>query len=354
MITLCTLFDHNYLDKGITMYESLERVSSDFNLYVLCMSDKCYTILSELQYEKLIPIKLEDFETEELLKVKSERSVGEYCWTSSASLVDYIFRTFNPPSCSYIDSDLYFYSDPNCILDEMNRRKASVQITAHRFNLYDEKKMSWKVGKYCVEFNTFINNNEGLYVLDIWRRQCLEYCKCDGDGIHWADQKYMDNWVEDYSYAIETENLGAGIAPWNIAQYRLVTSDDHGPTKVRCKGKYYTPLFYHFQNMTYIDENKIHSNTHTYWGVDKKLVYSFYLPYAKHVALNKKMLKEKYGIDVLLHHHPGVEVTKQESFINAFMGKIKNILSKESWKSLFYHRLPALLSPDKGVINFNS
>ena len=162
----------------------------------------------------------------------------------------------------------------------------------------------------------------------------------------------MDNWVEDYSYAIETENLGAGIAPWNIAQYRLVTLDEHGPTKVKCKGKVYTPLFYHFQNMTYIDENTIHSNTHVYWGVEKKLVYSFYIPYATHVALNKKMLKERYGIDVLLHHHPGVEVTKQESFIKVFMRKIKKILSKDSWEGIFYHRIPALLSSDNGVIKF--
>ncbi len=350
MITLCTLFDHNYIDKGITMYESLERVSDDFILYVLCMSEKCYSILCDLNYKNLRPIRLEDFENEELLKAKSDRSVGEYCWTCSASLVDYIICTYNPSSCSYIDSDLYFYSDPNCILNEMKRRNASVQITGHRFNSYDAKKMSWRVGKYCVEFNTFINNKEGLSVLDTWRRQCLEYCKCDGDGVHWADQKYMDNWIEDYPCAIETENLGMGIAPWNIAQYAMISKNEFGPTKVKCKGKVYTPVFYHFQNMTYIDENTVRSNTHLYWHVDKKLVNSFYFPYAKHIASNKRMLREKYGIDVLLRHHPGEHISEKEALIIKILNKLDKTITKDFWTDIFFHRLPGWLSIKKGII----
>lgn len=350
MITFCTLFDHNYLDKGITMYESLERVSDDFVLYVLCMSDKCYTILSDLSYPHLTPIKLADFETDELLETKKKRSVGEYCWTCSASLVDYVIRTYNPNSCTYIDSDLYFYSDPHCILDEMERKNASVQITGHRFNSYDNKKMSWLVGKYCVEFNTFKNNEKGCELLDIWRRQCLDYCKCDGDGIHWADQKYMDNWVLDYEYAIETENLGAGIAPWNIAQYRMIADDEYGPTLITCRGKEFVPVFYHFQDMCYIDERSVRTNTQGYWGVDRKLVKALYIPYIKHIAKNKQMLKDKYGVYVLLHHHPGVNDVPKKSLTERFFHISNKIITRDFWCMLCFHKLPAILSVDNGIV----
>ncbi len=30
----------------------------------------------------------------------------------------------------------------------------------------------------------------------------------------------MDNWCDDYDFVIETGNLGMGIAPWNINQYK--------------------------------------------------------------------------------------------------------------------------------------
>lgn len=98
------------------MYESLEKVCDEFVLYVLCMSDKCFEILTDLNYQNLIPIKLEDFEDEELLRVKPFRAVGEYCWTCSPSLIRYVLMTFNPKYYAYIDADLYFYSDPKVVV----------------------------------------------------------------------------------------------------------------------------------------------------------------------------------------------------------------------------------------------
>ena len=281
MITLCTLFNSNYIDKGLTMYESIERYTQDFKLYVLCMDDKCYDVLTDLALSRFIPIPLSDFETPELLKVKSKRTMGEYCWTCSSSLVNYVMNTYQPEYCAYIDSDLYFYSDPNCVIEEMKLRNASVMIVGHRFNKCDKKELEWRVGKYCVEFNTFKNDENDRFLLSIWRRQCLDYCKCDGDGVHWADQKYLDNWCLDYPFCVETDNLGAGIAPWNIAQYRLIKRDNYGPITLRCRNREVSPLFYHFQGLTYIDEKTVKTNTFTSWCVSKKLVYTIYIPYLK-------------------------------------------------------------------------
>ena len=351
MITLCTLFNTNYIDKGLTMYESIERYTHDFVLYVLCMDDRCFEILTDLNRPRFIPIKLQDFESPELLAVKSERSMGEYCWTCSSCLVDYVMRIFCPEYCAYIDSDLYFYDDVNTVVEEMQIHNASVMITGHRFNWYDRRDSEWRVGKYCVEFNTFRNDEKGRSLLATWKQQCLEYCKIDGDGVHWADQKYMDNWCDDYDFCIETQNLGAGIAPWNIAQYRLVTKDEHGPVSVKCRGDKCRTLFYHFQNLSYIDTCIANSHTGGYWCVDFSLVHAFYKSYMEHIQRQKVILHEKYGIDVLLKRHPGVEIEHGGTFYNVLRKilKFKNI--RQNLVRIFMHGIPRRLHRNLEIVS---
>ena len=50
MLTFCTLFDSNYLDKGLVLCKSMNNVMPEFKLYILAMDDKCTEILKNLQY----------------------------------------------------------------------------------------------------------------------------------------------------------------------------------------------------------------------------------------------------------------------------------------------------------------
>ena len=349
MMTLCTLFNVNYLDKGLALYESLEKVSNDFTLYVLAMDDKCYEILTDLQLQHIILIKLEDFESEELLKIKPSRSIGEYCWTCSSNLIRYVIDTYQPEYCTYIDADLYFYSDPYQIIEEMKQKNASVQVIGHRFNKREAKKTEFIVGKYCVEFNTFKNDSKGNKLLDIWCKQCLNYCKIDGDGIHWADQKYQDNWCEDYDFCIETEHLGAGVAPWNIAQYKFVTSNKHN-IDVKIGKQIYPMLFYHFENIQYIEKNKIKINVYYHWGIDNKLINELYYRYLTNVNHYKDFISKKYGITIFVKSHPGVNISKKESFLNK-LKKIHKIIKPAFLFNYFYTNLPTKLYSQRDIIS---
>lgn len=344
-MTLCTLFNVNYLEKGLAMYESLENVSKDFTLYILPMDDKCYEILSELNYPHITLIHLEDFEDEELLRVKPTRSFGEYCWTCSSSLIRFVLKTYNLEYCTYIDADLFFYSDPSIIIEEMKQKNASVQVIGHRFNRWLKKENERTVGKYCVEFDTFKNDEKGRSLLEKWRNQCLEYCKIDGDGIHWGDQKYQDPWVDENDFCIETENLGAGVAPWNIAQYELVSVNPQMILKTRDGIK--VPLvFYHFENINYFDRNTIKLNVHISWGIDNNLTEQLYRPYLLCVEKYKTLLKERFGIEVLIKTHPGV-AAKIEKNVSQL---VRNLFSVKKWKIFFFLELPKKVYESKDIV----
>lgn len=322
---LCTLFDSNYLDKGLVLYKSLERYASDFTLYVLAMNDKCYEVLTDLNYEHLIPIRLADFENEDLLRVKPTRGIGEYCWTCSSSLIKYVLDTYQPDYCSYVDADMAFYADPLVLIEEMQERNASVSIVGHRFNSFEVNRADI-VGTYCVECNTFKNDEKARTLLNIWIGQCLEHCSIDGDGIYWADQKYMDNWVSDYDYVIETQNLGAGVAPWNIAQYKLIDNSS-GSIKLKCKGNNYDLLFYHFENLQYLSLKQVNINVYYYWGIQDKLVALLYDNYLYSIDQKKTFLRENYDIDVVIKSHPGVtKVEKHKRNYNISYKRVKMFL----------------------------
>ena len=303
MTNLCTLFDSNYLDKGIVLYHSLERVSKAFCLYVLAMNEKCFEVLTDLNYPHLKPVRLEDFENEELIKAKGNRSRGEYCWTCSSSLIKYLLTTYDLDYCTYIDSDMCFYQDPQILIDEMVYAGAFAQVVEHRFAKGDDR--SWRVGTYCVEFNTFKNDKIGLQILNEWVEKCLDSCKQASDGIHWGDQKYLDPIVEKYrDYVNVLQNLGGGVAPWNIAQYKGISSIGNAIVfQEKSTKKMFELVFYHFEGITYLNRNKALVPTYLDSGSNRILT-GLYADYLNKIEQAKKILRAKYGIDHVIKEHP--------------------------------------------------
>lgn len=360
--TLCTLYNSLYLDKGLVLYDSLRDCAKDFKLYVLCMDDKCYEVLKSLDYPEIIPIKLEEFEGDELLSIKSERKLGEYFWTCSSWLIGYVLEHYQECKCTYIDADMYFYQNPVVLLKEMDKHSASVMVVGHRFYPMLQKEKTRLVGKYCVEFNAFKNEPNSLSLLNLWKSQVIKRCSLDGDGIHWGDQKYLDSWVDDFDFVIETINMGAGIAPWNISQYKLKELSQIDNNIVVKKGRNnYNVVFYHFENIQYIDNHTVRANLECYWGIDRKLIETLYIPYLQRLSAKKQMLKEKYGIDCMIKKHPGVsKENKRESAILALWCYMKLLfdIAKRN-KDYFYPmkylamcRLPKSIYKNYSIIRF--
>ena len=70
MYNFCTLFDSNYLSRGLVMYESLNRHCKDFHLYVFTFDNKTFEVLRKFNLLNITIISLDQFEDEELLKAK--------------------------------------------------------------------------------------------------------------------------------------------------------------------------------------------------------------------------------------------------------------------------------------------
>ncbi len=356
MLTFCTLFNKVYLDKGLVLFESLKQSSSSFLLYVLAMDDDTFKVLSDQNEKNLIPIKLQDFENDDLLNAKSNRKFGEYCWTCSSWLISYILDRYQPEYCTYIDADMYFYSDPLVIIDEMKEKNASVQVISHHFADLISEQASIPVGKYCVEFNTFRNDENGRMLLDIWKGQVLEDCSINKEKGICGDQKYLDNWVKDYPFVIETNNVGAGLGPWNLCQYRWHSNEKSSEFVVSRWGRKGTIVFVHFENITYIDECTAKSDFVYSWKADKKFIDALYVPYLQKLRDIKNMLRNRYGIDVMIKIHPNNEGKIKKVKTSVIKRMIRTIFFEKrtihSLKVNFYINIPRILFQHYSIIKF--
>lgn len=275
----CTLFDSYYLDKGLALYQSLARCTKDFKLYIFCFDDQSFQILSDLSLKHAVIVHHSQIEDDTLLKLKKERSKAEYCWTCTPVIIEYVLKQCKEENCTYIDADLYFFRSPKILFQEIEEAKANIVITEHRFtDSLNDRRLCKRSGKYCVEFNFFDQSENAWKALNWWKERCFEWCFHLYEPERMGDQKYLEKFPILFEGVHELQHLGGGVAPWNLAQYELSRIEKEGPVLLEKKTKKEFPLvFYHFQNIRYLSENRVNVSSGTHSKKVKDAIYPVYL-----------------------------------------------------------------------------
>lgn len=265
----CTLFDSKYLPQGLALYESLKRHSSEpFRLTVLPLDLDCEQTLRamELQHVEVTSFGIWDL-TADKLGLKKWRTYQEYCWTC-ASVFTGLLQEILAVDITYLDADLMFFSDPKVVFDEIGDR--SIAVIPHRLSENKDKARLSKNGKFNVSWVTLKNTPVGRECLSTWAAQCRERCSAE---VGCGDQGYLDEWPEKYGDDLcVIQNIGAGVAPWNLSSYRL--GELHfleKPTEVFVNDK--QVVFYHFHE--YQHDKRL--TNYPLREEDKRLIYAPYI-----------------------------------------------------------------------------
>lgn len=270
------------------MYESLVKTGTSFHLYIFAFDDLSFEILNKLQLKHATVISLKQFEDEKLLQVKPGRTKAEYCWTCTSSTILYVLENFKVESCTYVDADLFFYQDPKILFDEMGNK--SILITEHRyppkFNRINTS------GIYCVQFITFLNNNEGLTALRWWRESCIDWCYDRYEDGKFGDQKYLDDWTTRFKGVHVLQHLGGGLASWNVEQWPFVSKKQNLITfKDPKTNNTFEAIFYHFHHVRFYLNNTVDLGwRHPTMPVVKNL----YVPYIIELQKTETLVKAVY------------------------------------------------------------
>jgi hypothetical protein len=276
MLNFCTLFDSNYISRGLALFESLKKTAPYFHLYIVAFDDDCYRYLVTLQEKELTVISLAEFEDEKLKLVKSGRSAAEYCWTCTPAIILYCIEKFQLPSCTYVDADMIFYDNPQILFNEMVNE--SILITDHRYTRdYD---VSETHGIYCVQFMYFKNDQNGLNALTWWRDRCLEWCFAYLEDGKFGDQKYLDDWPERFFGVHVLQHPGAGLAPWNIQQYTIEQANGNISVSDKKKGGRHPLVFFHYHGLKFYSDEKVACCAALY-ELDREVKEILYFPYIR-------------------------------------------------------------------------
>lgn len=281
----CTYFDRNYLLKALNLFDSLNNFEKKpFKVFAVCLDEITRIILQNLDpgNVELIPLHSIESSKSVLLEVKENRSLVEYYWTLTPVIINAIFDRYPEiDTLTYIDSDCYYFSDPQPIYDELNGN--SVLIHEHRFS--ENFKSLEKYGKFNVGLLVFKNDTIAKKILKRWEAQCIEWCYDRDEDGKFGDQKYLDEWPSLDDKVKILQNIAAGVAPWNHIQYSYSALNDVVYINEQ-------PLiFYHFHSMIGLIEGIFIPMKFASYIIKRNILELIYLPYLRNLENNLKNVR---------------------------------------------------------------
>jgi hypothetical protein len=123
----------------------------------------------------------------------------------------------------YLDADLFFFSSPAQIWEEIPLNEIS--IVRHNFSARLEFEFP-KSGEFNVSWVSFPTTNIGFECASEWAKNCILLCPKSPTLLNgrlvYGDQLYLEDWPTRFKGSLHViRNLGVGVAPWNYENYEI-------------------------------------------------------------------------------------------------------------------------------------
>ena len=273
MNNYCTYFDKNYLSKFLVLRKSIKKFKKKNIFYVLCLDEIVEKFFLKNNFKDIIPISLFKLENKykALSNAKKNRSLIEYYFTLSPFLPRYINEILKVKKVSYLDSDLYFFRNPDKLIRQ-DDDSSVILIKQESKRIYGTFNVGWII------FN--FNYNETENIVNEWCRQCINLCSDFPDPSidAYAEQKYLDSWPNKLKYLKILYPEYSCLSPWD-KNYVIEKNLD-------------SMISYHFHGFSISNNNFSTGFSQFNKKPTKKILKSIYKPYVN--DLND--IEKKYNI----------------------------------------------------------
>lgn len=269
----CMVVSRTRLIQAIACFLSLYKNMDNFKVYILCVDEKCYEFLKEINLDKIVLVTIAELNREDLLAIKASRKLNQYCWTLKPGFIKYIFTLDDSINrVTYIDSDLFFYQNPNVIFE--NQPDASVLLSSGEIFLPMYSKefnqtMQTLTGNFNSGFISFKKDINGLQCVNWWDKMCVDSCTSNPEDNKFGDQKYLDDMPFLFNNVYEITTQGINIGHWNYLKYKFTVSNDNVMVNNN------KLIFYHFSGFRIISKYDIRQ-VHEEDRVNIPFIYQIY------------------------------------------------------------------------------
>lgn len=254
-----TVAEIGYAPHLLALHKSMIRYATDFRLTVTCVDRRLAQLLDVLNLPNVTVLDLSEPDQEPFADARATRSLGEYCWTLTPFLPEFVLRVHPDASVvTYIDADVWLMKSPEPVFREFLSSEAACFITPHAYA--PDWDASAASGHYCVQFMPF-RVERATPILKTWGDQCLERCSAVGGPGQLGDQGYLNDWPATYGPLVHIAQSPEWFqGPWNCQRF-----------------PYSEAIAYHFHGLRLASSHRVWLGTNPVPAPTLKNVYQPYL-----------------------------------------------------------------------------
>jgi hypothetical protein len=303
MINIASYASYEYLDKILALFNSIKKYKN-VEFHLLALDQKIYNFIKK---KKII-----NCYHPKILKINFNENFAQNMSIGRLNFVKYLFIKKKLSHVHLMDSDIYFFSDPNYL-------KKIVKKNDMGFCYHDTIKNSYntdnKYGIFNAGYLYFKNSENTKNILKKYIFLCekkVDYSVPQHNVKNiFADQTYLENLSEEFKNIKKIKDISINRGPWNIGRYKIkIKKEELFLDNIKL-------IFYHFSGMKKIINNLYSLGLRMYVKNKEDIKKHIYLKYIAELnTINKSYSKKKTRIKKL-----HIKSNKLISFINIIIKK---------------------------------
>lgn len=263
MNAVFTIVAKNYLPRARTLGDSIMKLHSDVDFYIILADENDGYI--DLGKEKYKTIEAKNLNIPGFYEMAFKYNVLEFCTAIKPYIFTFLFEKHGYKKIIYFDPDIRVFNSLNSIYEHLESN--FIVITPHL--LYPELNYTGHVsqeellfvGMFNLGFIAVNNSDDGRFFISWWEKRLKDKCYADKMSSLHVDQKWIDFLPGFYEQGVTiSRHIGMNVSVWNIHERKILVDNDQLLVESKFDNTKVPLVFYHYTGFDVEKLQLIHKN----------------------------------------------------------------------------------------------